>query len=72
MGDFLLGIQPEIESLEKATEESLKALTTGQAFVVGSVVNVILAGLAAYVLMLVLLLIARRPAIVYLRNRSRG
>ncbi len=69
MGDFLLGLQPEVDSIEQTTAESFNTLMTGKAFIVGTAANTVLAGLATYGVMLLILILARRSTIAYLRRR---
>lgn len=69
MGDFLLGRKPEIGDPSEVTDKMVNSMVLGKAFILGSMANMIIAGLVSYAIMLVVLVMMRRTTITYLRYR---
>lgn len=71
VGTLFVKSQRVIEDLDDVTEEAVGALVWGKAFMVGSVVNILVAGLLVYVLMLMAYQPMRGPAMKSLRRWAR-
>jgi uncharacterized protein (DUF2062 family) len=71
MGTFLLGLRDNLDAYDPADEKKMSVLIGSQAFAVGTAANMVIAGLTAYIVILLILLLARRSAIAYLRYRMR-
>jgi hypothetical protein len=72
MGTFLLGLKENVDAYDPTDEKKMSVLIGSQAFAVGTAANVVIAGLVAYIGILLILLLARRSAIAYLRYRMRA